>query len=82
MNQPNKKVSFSKFVKLKPKNVLTQKKRQLMSCLYEYHEGVHLKNEAINKLSIQLKKPELKLVDKQACVDMILCPTFVRLKVK
>ena len=33
MNQPNKKVSFSKFVKLKPKNVLTQKKRQLMSTM-------------------------------------------------
>ena len=63
MNQPNKKVSFSKFVKLKLKNVLTQKKRQLMNCLCEYCEGVRLKIEAINKLSIQLKKPELKLVD-------------------
>jgi hypothetical protein len=46
-----------------------------MNCLCEYCEGVRLKIEAINKLSIQLKKPELKLVDKHACVDNDVCKT-------
>ena len=71
---PEKKLSKDKFIKLRPKNVKTQKHRRLFQCLCEYCENVKLKITVVNRLAEKAKLPDLKLKNEYEAVDAVRCP--------
>ncbi|XP_069141742.1 uncharacterized protein [Argopecten irradians] len=52
-DHPHVKISYSKFVAMKPQNVMPMSKNKLMACLCEYCVNVELKIEAMNTLKKQ-----------------------------
>ena len=70
---PNTKLSKSKFCQMRPPNVKSQNNRKLIQCLCEYCENVSLKLNAFNKLATKRNKSEIRLRDKFEAVNMILC---------
>ncbi|XP_021340435.1 uncharacterized protein LOC110441574 [Mizuhopecten yessoensis] len=65
---PDKKVSFSKFLQVKPRDVLKQSRRHLLQCLCEYCENIRLKIVAVNKCE------GIKITNKLSCISLIMCP--------
>lgn len=71
---PEKQLSFVKFIKLRSKKVMLQKHRKLFQCLCRYCENVKLKLTAVNRLAEKAERPDLKLHNEFAAVSATLCP--------
>ncbi|CAC5391095.1 unnamed protein product [Mytilus coruscus] len=60
----NTKLSKSKFLKMRPKNVKLQNQRKLIQCLCEYCENVNLKITAFNNFAVRKNQQHLRIRDK------------------
>ncbi|KAK7090626.1 uncharacterized protein [Littorina saxatilis] len=69
-----KQVSFSKFAKLKPKDVKTTQHNKLKTCKCEHCEKVRLLLMGINNFLIKKNQRGLTLANKRAALDLTLCP--------
>ncbi|CAC5367851.1 unnamed protein product [Mytilus coruscus] len=69
----NTKLSKSKFLKMRPKNVKLQNQRKLIQCLCEYCENVNLKITAFNNFAVRKNQQHLRIRDKYEAINMILC---------
>ncbi|XP_052097320.1 glutamic acid-rich protein-like, partial [Mytilus californianus] len=57
----NTKLSKSKFLKMRPKNVKLQNQRKLIQCLCEYCENVNLKITAFNNFAVRKNQQQLRI---------------------
>ncbi|XP_070201835.1 uncharacterized protein [Littorina saxatilis] len=68
-----KKISFSKFAKLKPKRTKTSKHNKIRSCVCEYCANMELKVEAINLFLQAAGRHDLSLGSKLTTLGYTLC---------
>ena len=71
---PTLNISFSKFVKLRPRNIKTMAHNKLIQCCCEYCVNIELKLRTINKTAILYKKNECCIRDKYEASRLTLCP--------
>ena len=71
---PETNISFSKFVKLRPRNIKTMAHNKLVQCCCEYCINMELKLRAVNKVAVQHKKPDCSIKDKYEASRITLCP--------
>ena len=69
-----RKISFSKFCKLRPKSTKTVQHNKLQACCCEYCANLQFKLEAVSSFVTRKGNGGLSLGSKQSDLDMTLCP--------
>lgn len=70
---PQTKLSYSKFVNIRPKNVLPMAKQKILQCLCEYCINIDFKIQAL-KSFCSMKEIESVATDRYESSRLTLCP--------